>query len=70
MTPQEEDLIRRAVAARARRRAAREQLLAIKDTYEAVPVRITAQHDWSRAKAALVVAGANAAVQVLVRVFL
>lgn len=72
-TGHEGEMIRRAAHARAQRRAAREQLLAIKAAAEdaqALPVKVVAQHDWTRKQAALVIAALNAAVQVLVRVFL
>lgn len=67
--PHEPELIRRAVQARAQRAAARSQLLAAAEL-EGVPVRVVAQHDWSRRRAALAVAAANVLTQVLVRVLL
>lgn len=70
MTPQppyEGELVRKAISARAQRRAAEVRLRAAADA-QGVPVRVVAQHDWSRRRAALAVAAANAAVQVLIRV--
>lgn len=69
MRDNEHDMIRRAVQARTARRQLAEIKLAAEEG-QALPVRIVAQHDWSRKQAAAAILTANAVVQVLVRVFL
>lgn len=59
-----DDPVRRAIHARAKRNAARQQLADVADTLGAVPMRQVG--DWSRARAAVFVAATNAAVQVLI----